>query len=69
MATIPGFDEHGHLPPGIHGYTLAEFAERFGAQSEIRRVRSDSVAWLAALARRAGVLRLVINGSFVTNVL
>ena len=28
----------------------------------------DSLRWLVDLARRAGVLRLVINGSFVTDV-
>lgn len=64
---IPPFDEHGYLPPGIHLATLEEVAQRFGAESEVRRAEMQSVRWLVDLARRAGILRLVINGSFVTD--
>ena len=64
---IPAFDEHGNLPPGIHRATLEEVGARFGKESELRRVEMESLEWLVALARRAGVLRLVINGSFVTD--
>lgn len=42
---------------------------RFGRESEVRRVQMESLRWLVDMARRAGVDRLVINGSFVTNVL
>lgn len=66
---IPEFDEHGYLPPGIHGASLEEVAARFGQESEIRRVQMQSVRWLAELAARAGVERLILNGSFVTEVL
>lgn len=66
---LPEFQENGFLPPGIHVATLDELAVRFGQQSEIRRVQIDSVAWLIRLAARAGVQRLIINGSFVTDVL
>jgi hypothetical protein len=66
---IPSFDEHGYLSPGIHSATLDEVEARFGCESEVRRVQMQSLRWLAALARRAGVERLVINGSFVTDVL
>ena len=55
---IPEFDEHGYLPPGIHGATTEEVAERFDRQSELRRVRMESLRWLADLARRAGVRRM-----------
>jgi predicted nucleotidyltransferase len=64
---IPPFDEHGYLPPGIHPATLDQIAERFGQESEIRRVQMESLRWLIDLARRAGVARIVINGSFVTD--
>src|SRR5260370_39671550 len=65
---IPPFDEHGYLPPGIHGATLEEVESRFGRESDLRRVQMESLRWLVDLARRAGVARLVINGSFVTGV-
>jgi hypothetical protein len=65
---IPPFNEHGYLPPGIHPATLDDVAARFGGGSEVRRVQIESLRWLVDLARRAGIDRLVINGSFVTDV-
>ena len=66
---IPPFDEHGYLPAGIHPATLEQIEVRFGCESEVRRVQMESLRWLFELARRAGAERLVINGSFVTDVL
>src|SRR6266478_3921091 len=63
---IPAFDEHGYLPTGVHPATLDEVEARFDRESELRRVQMESLRWLVDLARRAGVARLVINGSFVT---
>ena len=65
---IPAFNEHGYLPAGLHGATLDEIAARFGQQTELRRVQMESLRWLSDLAKRAGVERLVVNGSFVTDV-
>lgn len=65
---IPLFDEHGYLPQGIHPATLDEVEARFGCESELRRVQMESLRWLVDLAGRAGVMRLIINGSFVTEV-
>ena len=65
---IPPFDEHGYLPSGIHPATLDEVEARFGRESELRRVQMESLRWLVDLAQRAGVTRLIINGSFVTDV-
>ncbi|MFO0802418.1 MAG: hypothetical protein U0791_04755 [Gemmataceae bacterium] len=64
---IPPFDDNGYLPPGIHPATLDEIKDRFGSESELRRVQMESLEWLVDLARRAGVARLVINGSFTTD--
>ena len=58
---IPPFDEHGYLPPGIHPATLDEIAERFGCESELRRVQMESLRWLIDLARRAGIERLIFD--------
>ena len=63
---IPDFDEQGYLPAGVHLASLDEIEARFGRQSEIRRVQMESLRWLVELARKTGVQRLVINGSFVT---
>jgi len=66
---LPDLQENGFLSPGIHLATFEELSANFGRQSEIRRVQIDSIAWLIELAKKAGVERLVINGSFVTDVL
>jgi hypothetical protein len=64
---IPDFDDHGYLPTGIHGATLDENSARFGKESELRQVQMESLAWLVDIARRAGVLRIIVNGSFVAD--
>ncbi|HVS38142.1 MAG TPA: hypothetical protein VMS17_21465 [Gemmataceae bacterium] len=64
---IPAFNDDGYLPAGVHRATLDEVAARFGQQSEWRRVRAQSLGWLVDLARRAGALRLIVNGSFTTD--
>ncbi len=66
---IPPFDDDGYLPPGVHPAELDEIAARFGRESELRQVEMESIRWLMDLARRAGVRRVVINGSFTTAVL
>ncbi len=65
---LPALQNNGYLPPGVHRATFTEIEERFGTSSEIRRVQVESLRWLMDAARRAGVLRLVVNGSFVTDV-
>ena len=65
---VPEFNEYGYLPLGVHGATLEEIAARFGRESELRQVQMQSLGWLVDLARRAGVLRIIVDGSFVTDV-
>jgi hypothetical protein len=65
---IPDFNDIGYLPPGVHVATLDEIAARFGRESEIRRAQMDSVLWLVELTRKAGAVRIILNGSFVTDV-
>jgi hypothetical protein len=64
---IPDFNDGGYLPPGIHSATLDEIERRFGSDSELRRAQMQSVRWLVDLARKAGVERIVLNGSFVAD--
>lgn len=66
---IPPFNDRGYLPQGVHQATIAEIAERFGNASELRRVQMESVREMIALATQAGVQRIVLNGSFVTDIM
>jgi hypothetical protein len=63
---LPPLNDNGYLPSGVHPATLGEIEERFGTSSEIRQVQMESLRWLVDLIRSAGVKRLVIDGSFVT---
>ncbi|MGF1634637.1 MAG: hypothetical protein ACFCVE_12360 [Phycisphaerae bacterium] len=65
---IPAFTTEGLLPPGVHPATMNEFEERFGRGSEVRRDQMQSLRWLLAELDGLDVSRIVINGSFVTNV-
>jgi len=40
---------------------------RFGHGSEQREAQAESLVWLIPLCLRAGISRLLINGSFVTD--
>ena len=64
---IPAFDDNGYLPPGLHRATIEEVDTRFGSDSELRKVQMESLNWLLDLAHRAGISRVVINGSFTTD--
>ena len=64
---IPAFNSDGYLPAGIHRARLDEIAERFGRESELRQVQMESLTWMIELAKRVGVERIVVNGSFVTD--
>ena len=66
---IPPFDDVGNLPPGIHPATLEEIADRFGSGSEIREAQMQSIRWLMELVVRAGIRRVILNGSFVTDII
>jgi hypothetical protein len=68
IEVIPEFNDVGYLPPGVHLASLDEIAARFGHESEIRQAQMDSIRWLVELAKKASVERLIINGSFVTDV-
>jgi hypothetical protein len=64
---IPEFNDEGYLPPGIYPATLDEIAARFGKEPELRQVQMEALGWLVDLAKRVGVKRIIINGSFVTD--
>ncbi len=64
---IPEFNNVGYLPPGLHPATVEEIHQRFGSETELRRVQMESLDWLIELGQKAGIRRFVVNGSFVTD--
>jgi hypothetical protein len=66
-ALIPTLDQNGYLPPGVHLATIEEVETTFGRQSELRRVQMESIRWLLDASKHAGILRIVIDGSFATD--
>ncbi len=65
---LPDFDDNGNLPSGIHRATIEEVEKRFGRGSEEREVEAKELKRFVDWARKAGVCRLLVNGSFVTSV-
>src|SRR3954462_15703393 len=65
---LPQFNETGNLPPGIHRASLEKIVDRFGQGSELRKAQAESLQWLMPLCKDAGIVRVLINGSFVTDV-
>jgi hypothetical protein len=65
---IPPFDARGCLPAGVHAATLDEVAERFGQETELRRVQLESLRWLVEQARQGRIGRFIVNGSIVSSV-
>lgn len=64
---LPPFDDHGNLPVGFHRCTIEEFVARFGNGSEERATEIGELLLFIEAARTAGVRRLLVNGSFVTD--
>jgi hypothetical protein len=64
---LPPFDESGNLPRGIHRASIEEVVDRFGHGSPEREVEACELFQFVEWARRHGVRRLIINGSFVTD--
>ena len=64
---LPPFDEFGNLPAGIHPSKIDEIAQRFGCGSPERVVEIAELKEFVAWAWKAGVERIIVNGSFVTS--
>ncbi len=63
---LPAFDDFGNLAPGIHHCTVDELVSRFGSGSEERETEINELVFFIDAAKKAGVRRLLVNGSFVT---
>jgi hypothetical protein len=66
---LPGFNEAGDLPEGIHSTSLAEVLGRFGSGTDQRVEVTARLRRIYDLAMATGALdRLVIFGSYVSDV-
>jgi hypothetical protein len=63
---LPEFDDNGYLPRGVHVCGVDELTSRFGSGSPEREVETKELLSFIDWARRAGIRRLIINGSYVT---
>jgi len=59
-------DEDGDLPEGAHELSFEEFRARF-AYNARRRALLAGFEWALGVLKRAGVRRVTVGGSFVTN--
>ncbi|HLQ45677.1 MAG TPA: hypothetical protein VK137_13155, partial [Planctomycetaceae bacterium] len=60
------FDDNGFLPPGIHVCSLEELDVRFGHGSPEREVELNELRDFIHWCHKAGIARVIVNGSFVT---
>ena len=66
--TLPEFNEHGDLPPGLHVSCLDDVLNRFGRSTPQRSVVAQRLTRIYRLASATGhVRRFVVFGSFVTS--
>lgn len=64
---IPDLDDSGLLPAGVYKTTLEEIRDRFGRRNAIRRRLFRGLKEALRNLQAAGVRRVYINGSFVTD--
>jgi hypothetical protein len=64
---IPDLNEDGLLPLGLHPATLEEIGERFGRANPVRTRLFRGLTRALHNLREAGVERVYIDGSFVTD--
>ena len=65
---LPGLNEHGNLPAGIHPAGWKELEERFGQGNPFRVRAFARLRHLHELAQRTGKLqRFLVFGSFVSS--
>jgi hypothetical protein len=64
---IPDLTEDGLLPPGVYPASLEEIGERFGRANAVRKGLFGGLTRALHNLSEAGVERVYINGSFVTD--
>ena len=67
MTSIPEFDEHGHLPAGVHDCTLSEIGPRFGWNDRRENLVDGLVKCVQNEIRPRFQEPVIVDGSFVTD--
>jgi len=62
---LPGFDEHGNLPPGIHEACWSEIEECLGITLHRRRLLGGFLR-AARILKSVGCKRVYLDGGFAT---
>ena len=65
--SIPSLSSSGELPPGVHTATLEEVERIYGLSSGRRKKLMSQLRQAAHNLEKAGVKRIWLNGSFVTD--
>lgn len=65
--SIPALQTNGELPPGEHQATLAEVETVYGCATERRQILMAGLKKASSNFALAGVKRVWINGSFITD--
>lgn len=63
---LPPLNEYGFLPPDIHPCDMDELVAGFGFGSPEREVETQELIDFIAWARRAGIARVIVNGSYAS---
>ena len=64
---IPALNDKGELPPGEHAVTLSTVQRRFGRSTARRKALMEGLEQAAENLGKAGVDRIWIDGSFITD--
>ena len=64
---IPKLNKEGELPGGEHEATFQEIARVYGALNDRRKYLMDGLHQAALNLSLAGVKKIWVNGSFITN--
>lgn len=66
VQNVAAFRRFRQPAPGMHACSVAELTARFGSGSEEREAETSELLHFIEAARKAGIRRLMVNGSFVT---
>ncbi len=68
MGVLPGFNDKGKLPAGLHQCTGDEFIKHFCENDEVRRGFEKAIVDIFDFAKSRNAVCVFVGGCFVTNV-
>jgi len=64
---IPGLNQNGELPPGVHVATFSEIKTAFGLSTGRRKRLTEGLLKAVEMFKSAGVQFILIDGSYTTD--